>query len=363
MKHRIKYQDASHALTTDLDVGLGVATTASVCLKDEDGAHLLNGTITGVTDAGGGTCTFAYTGHAVAVGDVVTVAGTTSYNAAQTVTAVASGTFDATETYVASEAGTYEITAAKATILTATTLGAAATRGKGSITLASVTSLVEGYPLRLAMSADGGDEDVIIAAVNTSTKVCELTDYLRFDHTSGAAVTGRRLSYALDASQSDFTSGLDFNVIWELTDTDDPAWRENAEVLKREVAFSGLAQKFKTLYGHYFTAIPDGEFEAYQDAAYNELRLRVSGVDGQDLDKLVNADELEPSLARKIMYNIAWTGDDSWEKERIATKMLFDDSWVRFLKARNWIDADQDDVKGDSETQPMLRPLPRRNLY
>ena len=361
-RHRIKYLESSHALTTDLDVGLGVPTAATVTCKDHSGNVLLNGTLdsaTGVLDE----VTFAYTGHAVAVGDVVTIAGTTNYNGAKTVAAIGAGAFTVgSTTWGVSETGTYTITAAKATALTATTLGAAATRGKGTIQLASVTDLVEGYPLRIAMSADGKSEDVIIASVNSSTKVCGLTDRLKFSHTTGAAVTGRRLSYSLDASQSDFTSGLDFNVIWDLTNTDDPAWREDAEVLKRSVAIGGLEQKFRTLYPHYYAQIPDGEFDVYQETAFDELRMLFEWKAQRDIDKLVNPDEIEPVLLRQIAYNIAAAGDDSWEKEQLIMRMERDDWLTRMSQARIWIDSNQDDIETDDEVQSMDRPLPRRQL-
>ena len=361
-RHRVKYEDSSHALTTDLAVGIGTPTAATVTAKDRAGNVLLNGTIDSVADAGGGTCTFSYTGHAVAVGDVVTIAGTTSYNDEQTVTAIGAGTFTATETYVADESGTYTITAAKATVLTATTLGAAATKGAGSITLAAVTSLVEGYPLRIAMSADGGKEDVVISAVNTSSKVCQLEDYLKEDHTNAAAVTGRRLSYTLDASQSDFTSGLDFLVIWDVTNVDDPAWREDAEILKRSVSVGGLEEEFRVLHGHYFMEIPDGKFGVYKDAAYSQLRTEINWNDKQDIDKLVNPDGLEYLLTTRIMRNIAFSQGDAWESERTASTILYNDALKKFLEARKWVDANQDDIETDSEVQPMLRKPPRRRL-
>ncbi len=362
-RHRVKYEDSSHALTTDLAVGIGTPTAATVTAKDRAGNVLLNGTIDSVADAGGGTCTFSYTGHAVAVGDVVTIAGTTSYNDEQTVTAIGAGTFTATETYVADESGTYTITAAKATVLTATTLGAAATKGAGSITLAAVTSLVEGYPLRIAMSADGGKEDVVISAVNTSSKVCQLEDYLKEDHTNAAAVTGRRLSYTLDASQSDFTSGLDFLVIWDVTNVDDPAWREDAEVLKRSVSVGGLSEKFRVLYPHYFMEILDGKFDEHKETAYDEIRMLFLWKAQRDMDKLVNPDEIEPLLLRQIAYNIAAAGDTSWEREQTIMKAERDDWLTRLSQARIWIDEDQDDIEEDSEVQSMARPLHRRRLF
>ena len=362
-RHRVKFEDSSHTLSTTLDSGLGVPTTASVICKDHSGNVLLNGTIDSVTDATGGVCTFAYTGHAIAKGDVVTVAGTTSYNAEQTVIAVGTGTFNATETYVADESGTYTITAAAATVLTATTLSAAATRGKGTITLAAVTNITEGSVLRIAMSADGPEEDVTIANVNTVSKVCGLTDRLKFSHTSGAAVSGRFLSYALDVSDTDvFKSGLDFNVIWDLN-TDDPAWREDAEILKREVAFGGLEAEFKAAFPHYHTEITGGGFDTMQARAFATLRNRFMQIAQRDLDKLVNPDDLEEILMWQIAYQIAWAGDNSWGEERTATKQVLDELVNRFATSTNiWIDDDQDDVEEDEEVQSMARPLPRRNL-
>ena len=360
-RHRIKFEDSSHTLKTTLDSRLAVPTTASVTCKDHSGNVLLNGTIASVGDLGAGYCTYTYTGHAVAVGDVVLIAGTALYDSSQTVTGIAAGTFTTTEAFVATATGTYTITAAAATVLTATTLSAAATAGEAEITLTAVTNLVEGSLVRIAMSADGSEEDVEIASVNTSTKVCGLADYLKFDHTSGAAVSGRFLSYTLDASQSDFTSGLDFDVIWDLN-TDDPAWREDAEILKREVAFGGLEAACKTRFSHFYTEIASGEFAAYQAAAFNSLRNKLINNDGQDLDKLVNPDALSETILWKIANNIAMAGDDSWAAERVSTKQQLNEEWDDFLRGQGWIDDNQDDIKTDSEAQRKARPFPRRNL-
>ena len=362
-RHRIKFEDSSHTLSTTLDGGLGVPTTASVRLKDKDGTVLPlgSGTIDDTNNAGGGVVRFDYTGHAAKVGGVITIAGTTSYNGAHTVIAIAAGTFDATVTYVAAEAGTYETTTGIATVMTATTLSAAAKAGEDTITLTAVTSVVEGSTLRIAASADGPHEDVVVAAVGAAEVI--LTDYLAYKHTTATAVSGRFLSYAIDASQADFTSGLDFSVIWDLTDTDDPAWREEGEILKREVAFGGLEATFKARCQHYYLGIPANEFNTYQDAAFAYLRNHVNRVSGQDIDKLVNPDSIEDVLVKKIMFDVAWAGGDEWQSERVATKMLFDDAWIGFLKANDWIDSNQDDIKTDSETQPKLRPLPRRRLF
>jgi hypothetical protein len=226
-----------------------------------------------------------------------------------------------------------------------------------------VTGITEGSVLRIAMSADGGDEDVEIDSVNTSSKVCGLTDYLKFNHTSGAAVSGRFLAYNLDASQSDFTSGLDFNVIWELTDTDDPAWRQDAEILKRDVSFGGLEGEFKAAFSHYHTEIASGGFDTMQARAFATLRHRFLQTAQRDLDKLANPDDLEEILMWQIAYNIAWAGDDSWLEERVATKQVLDELVNRFASATNiWIDDNQDDVEDESEVQSMDRPLPYRQL-
>ncbi len=362
-RHRVKYSDSSHTLSTTLDGAKGVPTAATCVLKDKNGTVLPlgSGTIDDANNASGGVVRFDYTGHAAQVGDVITIAGTTSYNGAQTVTAIATGTFDAVVTYVAAESGTYETTTGAATLMTATTLSAAASAGEDTITLTAVTSVVEGSTLRIAGSADGKHEDVVAQAVGAADVI--LSEYLKYDHTTATAVSGRFLSYAFDASQSDFTSGLDFSVIWEITNTDDPAWREDAEILKREIAFGGLETKFAALYPHYHVAMPAGEFTTYQDAAFEDLRVLFKWRAGRDIDKMVNPDELEPVLLRQIAYSIALAGDDAWIEERKAMKMERDDWLTRMSQASIWIDTDQDDVEDDSEVQAMDRPLPRRRLF
>jgi len=360
-RHRIKYGDSSHALATDLAADKGVPTAATCALKDKAGEYLLNGIISTVGDLGTGDCTYTYTGHAVGVGDVVLIAGTGLYDSSQTVTAIDTGTFTTAEEYVAPASGTFEITAAAATVLTATTLGAAASAGEASITLAAVTDLVEGYPLRIAASADGRHEDVRTMAIGAA--VCKLDDRLRYDHTTATAVTGRRLSYAVDASQSEFTSGLDFTVIWEITNTDDVAWREDAEVLKRELSIGGLEARFKALYPHYYLAIPANEFGTYEEAAFDDLRALFKWTAQRDIDKLVNPDDIEPVLIRQIAFSIAMAGDDAWKEERLAMKTERDDWLARMSKALIWVDTNQDDIKDDSEVQAMMPPIHRRRLF
>jgi len=371
-RHRIKYEDDSHTLSTTFDSGLGVPTAATVEAKDHSGTCLFGfGTIDSVADAGGGTCTISYTrddtypypGEGADVSNYVTIAGTDTLDGKYLISSDDGSTFVITATFTATETGTYTVQRA-ATLFTASTLSAAATAGEAEITLASVTSLTEGSVVRIAMSADGQSEDVEIASVNTSTKVCGLTDYLRFDHTSGAAVSGRFVSYDIDVSDTDiYTSGLDIKIIWDLYDTDDPAWSEDAEILKRSVAFGGLEAEFKDGFAHYYAEIPSGGFASAQKRAYETLRRRFSQTVQRDLDKLVNPEDLEEILFWQIAYNIAWAGDDSWEREQVATKQTLDELINRFAGATNiWIDDDQDDVEDDEDVQPMDRPLPRRRL-
>ncbi len=365
--HRVKFDDSSHTLSTTLDAKCGVPTAATVDVKDKAGTCLFSddGVITSAADAGAGLVGFSYTGTGPGFGggDYVTISGTDSYDGKYLVDGDDGSLFTVTATFVAAETGTFTVQKV-ATLMTATTLSAAATAGESTITMTAVTSVVEGVTLRIAASADGPHEDVVVQNVNTSTKVVELEEYLNFDHTTAAAVSGRFITYDLDASDTDtFKSGLDMLIVWDLFDTDDPAWREDAEILKREVGFGGLEKKFNTLYPHYHTQIPAGEFDTYQTAAYDELRMLFEWKAQRDIDKLVNPDNLEPVLLRQIAYDIAYAGDDAWEQERLAMKMERDDWLTRMSQALIWIDSDQDDIEDDSEVQSMGRPLHRRRLF
>jgi hypothetical protein len=73
-----------------------------------DACFEISRNITAVADAGGGNITITSTGHALYAGDVITIAGTTSYNGTFTVvTRTDANNFTVTATFVATETGTF----------------------------------------------------------------------------------------------------------------------------------------------------------------------------------------------------------------------------------------------------------------
>jgi hypothetical protein len=74
-----------------------------------DACFEIDRNITAVADAGGGNITITSTGHALYAGDVITIAGTTSYNGTFTVvTRTDANNFTVTATFVATETGTFK---------------------------------------------------------------------------------------------------------------------------------------------------------------------------------------------------------------------------------------------------------------
>jgi len=63
-----------------------------------------SGSITVIADAGGGSLTMTSAAHGLAVGNIITITGTTSYNGIFTLTAVATNTFTFVGTFVANDA-------------------------------------------------------------------------------------------------------------------------------------------------------------------------------------------------------------------------------------------------------------------
>lgn len=256
--------------------------------------------------------------------------------------------------------GSALLAATAATIPTATTLGAAATRGRRTITVAG-GSWAEGDRLRIAEGDSGPAEDVVVESFDSSTNVVTLADYLRYSHASGDAVTARYCTYALDASTTTtWTNLLIGSIVWD-PDTDDQAARSTFRVEKYDLAVSGLEQVFATRYPRYYHAIPDDGWQTYQDGAIDVLADSLEP-HGGEFRELVGETAARELIMLQIAQLVIDGGGDTYEAEETRITRRLAETLATFRSLRRWMDDDEDLTLEESEEQILDMPLPYRSL-
>ena len=109
----INGSDNDYSMYFEYAEDLTVENGSFIDCRADSGAGVIestlnNGSVSGVTDAGGGDVRVAATSHGMSDGDIVTISGTTDYNGTFTVTNVDSpNSFDVTDTYVSSQSGNW----------------------------------------------------------------------------------------------------------------------------------------------------------------------------------------------------------------------------------------------------------------
>ena len=199
---------ANHVFTGTWDTAsfgtVAIAPLATVLNNDQSEIFLLQGLSNGVIASaatllggGGTTTTFTDVDHGLTTGDVITIAGTTSYNDEYTVTVLTDDTFSIVEAFVADESGTW-IRSARCTCLltgrykvgyqfTIVSSGGAAWVGEGSIfkngTVIPYTTVTKG-------GIASGTETFVLPPLDIALTAGDYID-LRVDNTTltGALTT------------------------------------------------------------------------------------------------------------------------------------------------------------------------------
>jgi len=256
--------------------------------------------------------------------------------------------------------GTAIVSATAGTVYAGDTLAAAAAFGAATIVLTAGTAVVNGDLLKIASSTAGPAETVRVLSYVAGDKTVTLQTSLLYDHASGTAVTGRWVSYTLDASSAtNYPADTELAIAWTVNATN-LVLTQTAVVLKR-VSEEIIWDEFSDLYPHYAEQIPSGKFDLYKNDAYRQLRSAL-GSRGRTLEKLVDGTDLTHLLMAQIAYHIAMTRGDTWDNEATRMNRYLTDAYDQFCASNIWIDEDQDLIKEEEEEQPSDM-LPVRQLW
>lgn len=240
------------------------------------------------------------------------------------------------------------LAATAATLYTATTLGAAASVGDSTITLASGASAVSpGDRLQIAASTTGPTEDITAQSYNSTTRVITLERELRYAHTSAAAVKGLWCTYALSTSTTTtWTKGLQVLIDWD-PDTDDLPVRERGEVVISAYGPADFVERFRTIY-------PD-EYDAFVDNLNNLVEEARRQLDtsllshGCLMDRIQDQSLLTPVLAALVRRLIAFSGGDRSEHEQDVANKEYARLFDELTRLPIWADDDQDGIRDEEE--------------
>jgi len=272
-----------------------------------------------------------------------------------------SGAADSPAITIATTGGTELLAATAATVYAGDTLASEAEQGRAAITLTTGTALAEGDVIRL--TGDAFTQDIEVQAYDTATKTATLRGRLDHSFPASSTVTGRWLSYSLDASDTDVFTHLAKVVVTWLWNSDDPPHREYGDINKFDWDTGALLSRFRATFGRYEELLHDGQWADEVYAAYSRLRMMFLAR-SRDIDHLVDKlgvmDEL---LMLRIAVNIARGGGDDWEVEYLRLSADFKELFEDVCNSDLWTDDDEDGVEDDSESGPVTRPPHRRRLF
>jgi hypothetical protein len=250
---------------------------------------------------------------------------------------------------VTSAAGTAIVSAASATLYTATTLNALGSAGATTITLAgTATAVASGDRLEIAASAAGPAERVEVSGYSASTKIATLKRPLVYDHTSGTAVAGRWATYALDTSStSNYPLGDLFTLYWTCGTGDYPPVIELAEVVTETTLLGAFREKFRDLFPAEYRVI-ETRWDVVFDQAHTEVwqALRARNL---ELDRLVDEDAATPVLLRYVRWLALESQGDAAGAEREVAWNAYTYHLELLCVQPFWVDADQDKTQDDEE--------------
>lgn len=245
---------------------------------------------------------------------------------------------------IATEGGTELLAATAATLYTATTLNGAVSIGGSTITLASGTA-TPGDVLRIADSASGEAEDIVVKYANGTAVTLERE--LASSHATGTAVVGMYAIYDLDTSTvATWTKNLRVVVTWT-PDTDDIPLVQHGEVYSKAVSLSNLRRRFNVLYNSEYEAIKE-QFEDLSSEALKQLEFTLKA-HGVLMYKVVDSDDLIPLVMAWIRRAVAYKGGDRKEYEHQLTDGEYQRILKEFCNMPIWTDDDQDGIKDDDE--------------
>lgn len=250
-----------------------------------------------------------------------------------------------------------------AEVFTAATLNGAVSRLANTATLTASKDPTVGRVYRIQATGEEYD-DLRLKAYNTSTKVATFYDRFRHNHATGAGFTGRWVIYTLDCSTtSTYTDGLECVISWYGFTNDDRVITNLVRVRKHWSDFGDLRGEFSKLYQRYEEIVPEGAWNALQDAAKREMR-RLLAQDGVEFDFIVDTyqDAAADAVMCSIALQLALGLGDAWAAERELLGKRKAEILDEMRRLYVWSDQDDDGIRDASEYQRRDRPYPRRRL-
>lgn len=253
---------------------------------------------------------------------------------------------------VKSRGGTDLLASTAATLYTATTLGAAATAGDMSVTLAEGSAAPSPRDrMVIAANNDGERERVVVHHYDAANLELYTKMELNESHESGADVYGCFATYALDASDTDtFTKGKIAQVIWTPVGSDDLPVSFEYKVSGSAVAGGGLWDELENTYRSTYEMVINRDLDKLEDAIKTRFgaKLRTRGL---DTDRVKDQTLLLPGLVLFARYIIH--ADDTDPEIYNRTKVDFAEWLDDLASAPIWQDFDQDDAEDEvGEVQP-----------
>lgn len=244
------------------------------------------------------------------------------------------------------------------------TLTSAASYGATSFEVAdSDPTMTIGRVYRLDADGDAYDDITVLDySVSGGTRTVTTKERLEYDHTSGASVEGRYITYTLDISDTDTWENLAECVIsWCGDDLIDAGGilTDLVTVRKYYAVFSKVESEFKSLYPDIYALVGDGNFDGLLDVARRRLDT-VFKLDGRTFDSVVERLDVRNALiseiARRILLNTGATSTERYETFAVEA-----DNELKLLReSRIWIDDDDDRIREQEENATALLPPIRR---
>ncbi len=251
--------------------------------------------------------------------------------------------------------GTELLATVAATIPPTNTLAQNAVSGAESLDLSNSVPIYSGDRFEI----DGRDTPAeTVTASASGARTMALASPLRYSHEAGLIVRALFATYSLDASSpTDYPAGRTVVVTWT-PNTDEPALREEYEIVRAALALPGLEGEFQRIYPteHQMTG---GRFASYEAEARRRIeswfRLR-----GRDMSKLVGDDLNTPMMELMVWLINKSNGGDTRQTEASEALKAYEQAMAEIGESPIWIDTDGDGTKDDEEWRPSPPRPPSR---
>ncbi len=227
----------------------------------------------------------------------------------------------------------------------------------------SLPSPVPGDRLEIAASAAGPAEEVTVLHYNSVTMTVTTDVDLRYDHSDNTAVKGLFCTYDLDTSTvADWPKGRQVVLTWT-PDTDDIPCKERGEIVISEFSVPGFNSRFSMLHPREYEAAidPINRLPTLLQEAHNELRSELL-LRGLNIDRVMDQEQLVPSLMGKVRWLVLLNGDDRYEVERAVAQNEYARQLELLSTAPIWGDDNQDEVRDSDEYEDHTQYCLERSL-